>query len=76
MNTTPNNNSNPAEWSVITGETPETLMEKWRTQRKPVETVAFYQDRKGNPWREFSNFYNGQSFDFVLPQELLDIAGV
>mmetsp|Transcript_40577 Transcript_40577/g.69235 ORF Transcript_40577/g.69235 Transcript_40577/m.69235 type:complete len:306 (-) Transcript_40577:1135-2052(-) len=64
--------------SVVTGVTPETLLEQWREQHERVRVIAFYQDRKGNPWREFSNFYrqNGCNFDFLLPLELLEIAGI
>lgn len=70
--------TNPADWSVLTGETPQTLMASWRQQRERVDVIAFYQDRQGNPWREFSNFYQrtNDSFEFVLPRQLLDIAGV
>jgi hypothetical protein len=69
----------PAGWAVVTEETPATLLERWHQQREPVGgIIAFYQDRKGNQWREFSNFYQrkGHSFDFVLLLELLEIAGV
>lgn len=40
--------------------------------------IAFYQAGRDRRWREFSNFYDekGHSFDFVLPQQLLEIAGM
>ena len=40
--------------------------------------IVFYQDGKGHLWREFSNWYIGDKdgFEFVLPQQLLDLAGV
>jgi ribA/ribD-fused uncharacterized protein len=68
----------PAHWKVDLGMTPKSLLAYWHTQRERVQVLAFYQDHKGNPWREFSNFYqkSGHSFDFVLPLELLDIAGI
>jgi ribA/ribD-fused uncharacterized protein len=68
----------PAHWKVDLSMTPKCLLAYWHTQQERVDVLAFYQDRKGNPWREFSNFYqkSGHSFDFVLPLELLDIAGI
>ena len=66
--------NDPANWRVTTGITPQTLLEQWHQMRDPLPIIAFYQDRKGNQWREFSNFYQHKDhgFDFVLPQELLD----
>lgn len=66
------------ESSIVTGVTPQTLLEQWWGQCERVDVIAFYQDRKGNPWREFSNFYQnkGCGFDFALPTELLDLAGM
>jgi len=63
----------PAAWPVTTGE-----MESYKNRRGREDIIAFYQDRKGAPWREFSNFYRqkGHGFDFVLPLQLLEIAGV
>ena len=68
----------PAEWKVEIGVTPQTLLEQWHTQRERRDIIAFYHEGKGNPWREFSNFYQrgGHSFDFVLPQELFEIGAV
>ena len=69
--------NDPANWRVTIGITPQSLLEQWKQIRDPQPTmIAFYQDRKGNLYREFSNFYQHKDhgFDFVLPQELLDIA--
>ena len=71
-------NNNPAEWSVVTGETPTTLSVAWKAHKERVGVIAFYQDRKGTPWREFSNWYTHKhhGFTFILPQQLLDLAGI
>jgi len=57
--------------------TPASLSQHWSTQRERVGVIAFYQAREGIPWREFSNWYckSGHGLDFVLPQQLLAIAG-
>jgi ribA/ribD-fused uncharacterized protein len=70
--------SSPADWTVRIGETPASLFASWREIKVPMKNmIAFYQDRKGNEYREFSNFYHHKDgFDFYLPQELLQIAGI
>lgn len=57
---------------------PATLRMKWQQQRERVPVIDFYQYRKGHGWREIYNWYDhkGHGFDFVLPQQLLDLAGV
>ena len=68
--------SNLADWPILTGHTPATLIADWKKQCQPVGVIAFYRESRGAPWREFSNWYSKEGFTFILPQQLLDLAGV
>ena len=62
--------------SIVTGETPSSLRERWKTMKEPQDVIAFYSDSKGKPWREFSNFYQhkGHGYDFTVPNELFEVS--
>jgi ribA/ribD-fused uncharacterized protein len=63
---------------IVTGETPSSLRERWKTMKESNAVIAFYGDKIGKPWREFSNFYQrqGHGYDFTVPSELFELSNM